>query len=113
MFKWLFTYLWSLKQRRPGETQLEMAPVPLRQGRRYRATVTLSFTEQVFATNDMIKEMLTGAGFKDVTVKGDGGKRVAEGVWAKPDMPGALEPHLSGVADITPPPAASSGPRPA
>jgi len=71
----------------------------VRQGKRYRATVTLGFFEGI-ASNEFIAEKLTDAGFTDVKVTGTGGTRHAEALWPLPDRTAELDPHLSEVTEI-------------
>ena len=68
-------------------------------GKRYRATVTLGFLEQ-FASNDVVAQKLTEAGFTDVKVDGDGGTRHATALWPLPDRSAELDSHLSDVTEI-------------
>jgi hypothetical protein len=75
------------------------ATFTVRHGRRYRATVALSGFEQ-FASNDMIAGKLTQVGFKEVTVTGSGGTRVAEGLWTGPDTTAQLDPHLTKIVEL-------------
>ena len=72
----------------------------VRHGKRYRATVTLSGVEQLFASNELIADKLTQVGFADVTVTGSGGTRKAEARWTGPDTTRELDPHLSDVTEI-------------
>ena len=99
MFNWLFDRLWSRRGAGAGG-EFESASMTVLKGHRYKAIVNLSGFEQMIATNDAIAEKLTGAGFKEVKVKGDGGKRPAEGVWGKADTTAPIDPHLSNVVEI-------------
>ena len=118
MFQWIFDSLWLGAKSKPPGAELEAMKFTVRQGRRYKANVTLSGMEQMFANNYMIKGKLTDCGFKDVSIKGDGAKRTAEGVWAKADTSAELDPHLSNIvevqstADAKPAPAPSPAPAP-
>jgi hypothetical protein len=71
----------------------------LRQGKRYRATIALFGFEQ-FASDDMIRDKLTEAGFTEVEVTGGGGTRTAEGRWGKPDVTGQIDHHIVSVTEI-------------
>jgi hypothetical protein len=73
---------------------------PVHQGKKYRATVVLSFLERQFANNKDITDRLAAAGFSNVIVTGDGGERHAEGLWAGPDITGPLDPHLSHIEEM-------------
>jgi hypothetical protein len=57
-----------------------MATFTVRQGKRYRATITLGWLER-WASNEMIADKLHDAGFTDVKVEGSGGTRQAEALW--------------------------------
>jgi len=100
MFGWLFNLLWTRKRRGAGDKVLEAARFTLHQGHRYKATVTLSFFEQLGATNDLIGGKLVSAGFKEVKISGDGEKRLAEGTWGRPDVTGSIDDHLSNVTEV-------------
>ena len=100
MFGWLFNLLWSRRMRTTVEKAFETARFSLHQGHRYKATVTLSFFEQLGATNDLIRVKLVSAGFKEVKITGDGEKRLAEGTWGKPDVTGSIDDHLSNVTEV-------------
>ena len=118
MFQWIFDSLWSGTKSKPPGAELEAMKFTVRQGRRYKANVTLSGMEQMFANNDMIKGKLTDCGFKDVSIKGDGAKRLAEGVWGRADTTAELDPHLSNIvemqstADAKPAPVPAPAPAP-
>jgi len=74
-----------------------MPDFKLRQGKRYRATISLGML-QSFADNDLIAGKLIEAGFADVSVSGSGGTRVAEARWPLAD---ATAPMPSEVTDVT------------
>jgi hypothetical protein len=78
----------------------QVAKFTVHQGRRYRATVRLSGFEQL-ASNAQIVDQLTQLGFRDATVTGSGGTRVAEGLWTGPDTTAQLDPHLSDVVELS------------
>lgn len=71
----------------------------LQRGKRYRATITLGFVERL-ASNDMIADKFRSAGFKDVSVQGEGGTRYAEGVWDSEDMRPSYPPQISEVLEV-------------
>jgi hypothetical protein len=75
------------------------ATFTVRNGHRYRATLSLSGFEQ-FAGNDMVAGKLQGYGFVNVTVTGSGGTRYAEGTWGGPDTIGQLDSHIVNVVEI-------------
>lgn len=76
-----------------------MAIFTVRQGKRYRAIITLGFFER-WASNEMIAERLRAAGFAEVTVMGSGGTRAAEAVWPGPDTTGDMPSQISEVIEI-------------
>jgi hypothetical protein len=58
----------------------------VRHGRRYRATLALSWLEQLVGNaNTIIGDKLKQVGFRDVVVTGTGPTRYAEGSWNGPD----------------------------
>ena len=77
-----------------------MTEVTVRQGRRYRANVNLSWLEQV-ATNDQLADRLAKVGFAEVAVTGQGRRRVAEAIWPGSDTTAQMDPHLSDVVELT------------
>jgi hypothetical protein len=76
-----------------------MAAFTVRQGKRYRTTITLGMLERL-AGNDIIAERLGAAGFSEVTVSGTGGLRVAEGLWAGPDTTGEMPAQVTEVIEV-------------
>lgn len=76
-----------------------MAVFTVRQGRRYRATITLGWIER-WASNAMIAEKLTTAGFSDVSVSGSGATRIAEASWPGLDMTGEMPAQITEVTDL-------------
>lgn len=54
----------------------------IEQGRRYQARIQVPFFKRAFASEGVIEEQLTSAGFRGVTVRAlGGGTYVAEGTW--------------------------------
>jgi len=76
-----------------------MTQFTVRRGRRYKATISLGWVEQI-AGNETIAEMLRSAGFTEVHVAGDGRTRVAEALWPKDDATAAMPAQVSAVAEI-------------
>ena len=74
-----------------------MATFTVRQGKRYRATISLGMIERL-ATNEMIADRMRSAGFSEVSVSGSGALRVVEAVWSQPD---ATSEMLSQVTEVT------------
>ena len=79
------------------------ASFTVRNGHRYRATLSLSGFEQ-FASNDMVASKLQGVGFSNVAVSGSG-TRIAEGTWTGPDTTAQLDLHIVNVVEILAAPA--------
>ena len=82
------------------------ASFTVRNGHRYRATLSLGGFEQ-FAGNDLIAGKLRGYGFANVSVTGSGTTRYAEGTWTGSDTTGQLDSHIVSVAEIPLPAAAA------
>lgn len=76
-----------------------MATFTVHQGKRYRASITLSGIER-WASNEMIAGRLRDAGFAEVAVTGLGTARVAEAVWAGPDNTGEMPAQVTEVVEI-------------
>lgn len=53
----------------------------LEQNIKYKATVSLTWLERKFASNQVISKKLTDAGFKDVLVFASGSNVTAVGIW--------------------------------
>jgi hypothetical protein len=75
-----------------------MAVFTVRQGKRYRATLTLGWLER-WAGNETIAEKLRAAGFAEVTVTGSGGTRIAEALWSGPDTTGEMPSQITEVIE--------------
>jgi len=71
----------------------------VRRGRRYRAAISLGLLESL-AGNDVIAERLQQAGFADVTVRGSGKHRQAEGLWPHEDATASLPAQIISVTEI-------------
>lgn len=76
-----------------------MAIFTVHQGKRYRATVTLSGIER-WASNEMIAERLRTAGFSEVNVSGLGTTRVAEALWPGADSTAEMPAQITEVVEI-------------
>ena len=76
-----------------------MAVFTVRQGKRYRATISLGFFER-WASNETIAEKLRAAGFSEVTVTGSGGTRMAEAVWPGPNATGEMPSQITEVIEV-------------
>ena len=76
-----------------------MATFTVRQGRRYRATITLGWLER-WAGNDTIAGKLRDAGFAEVKVEGSGGTRHAEAIWPGPDTTAEMPSQITEVIEV-------------
>ncbi|MFA5952505.1 MAG: hypothetical protein WC807_19745 [Hyphomicrobium sp.] len=76
-----------------------MNKVELRQGRCYRATLSLGLLEQL-ADNEMIAAQFRARGFIDVHVEGDGPAREAVGVWNSANAVLPLPAQVTSVHEI-------------
>jgi hypothetical protein len=77
-----------VKQSRDGASKRTV-----RQGRRYRATLSLGFFEKI-ASNDLLARKFAELGFEDVKVIGEGGCRTAEALWPLPDAEGEMPSQI-------------------
>jgi len=75
-----------------------MATFTVKQGKRYRATISLGLVERL-ASNDMIADRLRTAGFTDITVSGSGATRVAEARWPGADATAEMPSQITDVVD--------------
>ena len=76
-----------------------MAEFTLAQGKRYKATLTLGWLEQI-ASNDQIASEFANAGFGDVVVEGSGDTRIARGVWSRESMQVSLPDQVSEITEL-------------
>jgi hypothetical protein len=76
-----------------------MTTYTVRQGKRYRAILSLGFLERL-ASNEMIAEKLREAGFAEVTVSGSGANRTAEGLWSHADATAEMPSQVINVIDV-------------
>jgi hypothetical protein len=76
-----------------------MAAFTVRQGKRYRATVTLGGIER-WASNEMIASKLREAGFSEVAVSGLGTMRTAEALWPGADTTGDMPAQVTEIVEI-------------
>ena len=65
----------------------------VRQGLRYRATLSLGFFEQL-ASNELLAGKFAELGFEDVKVIGEGAIRTAEALWPLPDADGEVPSQI-------------------
>jgi hypothetical protein len=76
-----------------------MAKFTVRKGGRYRATIKLTGLKRL-AGNDTIAGIFRKVGFTQVKVEGDGGTRVAEGLWALEDASADIRPEVTKVTEL-------------
>jgi transketolase N-terminal domain/subunit len=76
-----------------------MATFTVRQGKRYRANLSLGLLERL-ASNEMIADQVRSAGFADVTVSGTGAQRVAEALWPSADVTAEMPSQIIAVSEI-------------
>jgi hypothetical protein len=77
-----------------------MTSFTLRQHKRYRAEIRLSFVEAAVASEARIVEELSKLGWIDVTVSGSGRDRVAEGTWPSTDVTVDLPDRIKSVEEV-------------
>jgi len=75
-----------------------MATFTVKQGKRYRATISLGLVERL-ASNDMIADRLRAAGFTDITVSGSGATRVAEAFFFNDTATAEMPSQITDVVD--------------
>ncbi len=76
-----------------------MSEFTVEKGKRYRATITLGMLQSV-ASNQMVAQKLTDAGFTDVNVTGQGRTRIATGLWAGDTVSGAIPSEISDISQL-------------
>jgi hypothetical protein len=76
-----------------------MATFTVRQGQRYRATITLGWLER-WASNETIAGRLRDAGFTEVKVEGSGATRSAEALWPLADASAELPSQIAEVVAV-------------
>lgn len=76
-----------------------MTAFTVRQGKRYRASISLGLLER-FATNEIIAERLRTAGFSDISVTGSGARRLAEALWPGADTSAELPKQVTRVVEL-------------
>ena len=76
-----------------------MATFTVRQGKRYRATISLGWLER-WASNETIAGKLRDAGFTEVVVQGSGGTRTAQALWPGPDATAEMPTQITEVIEV-------------
>ena len=74
---------------------VQTAPFQLVKGTQYAAALKLSWSENEFATNDLVAKKFTDVGFTSVTV--DLPNKRVEGVWSGDDQVADLPPEVTTV----------------
>jgi len=68
----------------------------------YRARVVLGWAES-FAGNELVASKFRAVGFSDVSVRGSGSQRIAEGTWLNDDVRGAMPSQVDEVMVVSEP----------
>jgi len=76
-----------------------MAAFTVRQGKRYRASISLGLFER-FASNETIAERLSAAGFSEISVTGSGASRLAEALWPGADASAEMPDQITQVVEL-------------
>ena len=76
-----------------------MSTFTLRQGRRYRATISLGMLRS-FASNETIGDKFRALGFTEVAVMGEGDTRTAEGLWPLADAIAPLPREITAITEV-------------
>ncbi len=76
-----------------------MSTFTVRQGRRYRATISLSML-QSFASNETIGDKFRALGFTEVEVDGQGETRTDDGLWPLTDATAQLPPEITAITEL-------------
>lgn len=76
-----------------------MSTFTVRKGRRYRATLSLSWLEQL-ASNEEVARPIRDAGFVDVKLEGKGGTRRATARWPRKDATADIPPQITKISEI-------------
>ena len=76
-----------------------MAPYTVHKGRRYAATVRLSFFQSV-ASNEIVADKFREVGFTNVEVTGSGRTRHAKGSWTHDDVSAEIPDEVSDIRDV-------------
>src|SRR5262249_16256181 len=76
-----------------------MTTFTVRQGKRYRATISLAMLERL-ASNPRVGEKVGAAGFSDVIVTGSGAVRMAEALWPNPDATAEMPNQIAAVVEV-------------
>lgn len=77
-----------------------MGKITVRQGKRYRASITLNWLQQQFATNEKLAQMFLNLGFSEVQVVGTGAVRQVSGLWPLQDASAEVPPEVDAVEEI-------------
>lgn len=76
-----------------------MPTFTVHQGRRYRATISLNWLEQL-ASNETVAQKLRDVGFSDVHVSGRGGTRRAEALWPVRDASAEIPAQIKSIEEV-------------
>jgi len=76
-----------------------VASFTVKQGKRYQATIRLSFVQSWFG-NDAVAGKFEEVGFTEVKVTGSGHDRLGNGLWPHPDASADVPPEITSVKEI-------------
>lgn len=71
----------------------------VRQGKRYRATISLSWVERL-ASNEMVAQKLRAVGFTEVRVSGHGNTRTADALWPAQDASAEIPTQIKSIEEV-------------
>ena len=71
----------------------------VRQGKRYRATVSLNLVERL-ASNEMIAQKFRDMGFSKVVVSGRGSTRSADALWPAQDASAEIPAQIKSIEEV-------------
>ncbi len=71
----------------------------LEKNTKYQAEIKLDVLES-FASNDMIKQKLAQAGFKEIVVEGKGASRSATGIWPGETQTAEIPKQISSIKKL-------------
>lgn len=76
-----------------------MEAFTVQQGRRYQATIRLSFVQSV-ASNERVAAKFREVGFTDVVATGSGRRRIAKGSWPHDDATAEIPDEVTHIREI-------------
>jgi hypothetical protein len=76
-----------------------MSLFTVRQGKRYRATVSLNLLERI-ASNEMIAQKFRDMGFSEVRVSGRGSTRRADALWPAQEASAEIPAQIKSIEEV-------------